>query len=85
MFYVSDKLAYEEVAEFDFSDEMAPKEYETDPKWEGEYASEAWAARVDGFRAETGRIRDLAEAEAKRLNQEWADAGYPGRKDADDA
>ena len=79
MFYVRDKLVYDEVAEFDFSEELAPKEYETDPDWEGEHASEAWLARVNAFRAETGRIRDEADAMAKSLNSDWADAGYPGK------
>ena len=78
MFYVTDRLNHDDVADFDFSEELAPKEYESDPKWEGEYASEEWALRVEAFREETGRIRGLADAECARLNQEWADAGYPG-------
>jgi len=82
MFYVKDKLEYDTVAEFDFSEEMAPKKYETpeDNDYEGNHSAE-WEARVESFRGETDRIRGLADAECDRLNKEWADAGYPGRKD----
>jgi hypothetical protein len=86
MFYVKDKLEYDTVAEFDFSDEMAPKKYEApdSDEYDGNHSAE-WEARVEAFRAETGRIRDLADAECDRLNKEWAAAGYPGRKEDSDA
>ena len=77
MFYVKDKLTYDYVAEFDFSDELTPKEYETDPEFDGNNSAE-WEARVEEFRAETGRIRDLADNTCERLNAAWAEAGHPG-------
>ena len=86
MFTVKDKLEYDTVAEFDFSDEMAPKKYEAPDSdmYEGNHSAE-WEARVEEFGAETVRIRGLADAECDRLNKEWAAAGYPGRKNDSDA
>jgi hypothetical protein len=78
MFYVKDRLTYEDVIEFDFSDELAPKEYESDPAFDGNQSAE-WETRVEEFRAETGRIRALADTACARLNAAWAEAGYPGK------
>jgi len=83
MYYVQDELEYETVAEFDYSEEMAPKVYEAPDSedYKGNHSAE-WEARVEEFRDEADRIRKLADAECARLNQEWAAAGYPGKKDS---
>ena len=77
MFYVKDKLTYDDVVAFDFSDELAPKEYESDPEFDGNQSAE-WEDRVEEFRTETGRIRALAYIECACLNAAWAEAGHPG-------
>lgn len=67
-FYVTDKLTYKDVAEFD---------YEGTPGTYAKVKSPEWDARVEENRAESRCRRRMADAEAKRLNDAWAQAGFP--------
>lgn len=74
MFYVCDKMTYENVVEFDYGG--TPREFVGDPDYPGNHSPE-WEARVEENRADGRARRDRADAEAARLNAEWAAKGYP--------
>jgi hypothetical protein len=82
-FTVSDKLEYETIEEFDGPDKaLGRKTFIADEeRTEKGYASKEWEVRLDAIHAAMDESRNMAQALADRLNQEWADAGYPGRKD----
>lgn len=58
-------------------EELGIETYRRDPEWEGEYASEAWARRVEEVREATRREREMAEDLASRLQRDWIDRGAP--------
>ncbi len=74
LYYVSDRLTFERVAVFDFEGEN--KHFESDIYYEGSHSPE-WEARVEENRADERARRAKAEAEAKRLEAEWAAQGKP--------
>jgi hypothetical protein len=74
LYYVSDKITFERVAVFDF--EGAPQTFEAQRGYSGNH-SPAWEARVEENRADDRARRAKAEAEAARLEAEWAAAGKP--------
>ena len=52
----------------------------SNPEYKGNTSPE-WEARVQAIRAAGRESREQATAEAKRLNEEWAAAGYPMPED----
>lgn len=74
LYYVSDRLTFERVAIFDFEGEN--KHFESDIYYEGNHSPE-WEARVEENRADERARRAKAEAEAQRLEAEWAAQGKP--------
>lgn len=74
LYYVSDKLTFERLAVFDYEGEN--KHFESDIYYEGNHSPE-WEARVEENRADERARRAKAEAEAKRLEAEWAAQGKP--------
>lgn len=52
------------------------KTFVSDPEYKGNHSPE-WEARVEAVRAAAQESAKLADAEAKRLNEQWAAEGYP--------
>lgn len=74
LFRVLDQLKYETVAVFDFSGQQ--KAFHTQAGYR-DADSPAWVAQVEANHADARIRRELAVAEAARLNAAWAAEGYP--------
>lgn len=77
IFYVVDKRTRQEIVVLDGpSEAMGYKTFVAQPEYRGNGSPE-WEARVQEIRAAAAESRRLANAEASRMNLEWAASGYP--------
>lgn len=72
---VRDRMTYETVAVFDGPNKALGRK-----TFQGKYPED----RIEAMRAAGRESSDLAHAEAKRLNEQWAADGYPWDWDQDD-
>lgn len=75
VYEVRDKMTYKTVVVFDGPNKALGRQ-----TFEGKYPED----RIEAMRASQRESADLAKAEAKRLNKEWAADGYPWTWDPED-